>query len=285
MEDQNVSEREHQRRLPCLTIMALSICFNIINHALIGFVAVYMSLICSSAELKPMTWHAWSCTIGVWSTHKKKTFFKLSGIIKKIEIISVSSADAGGNNGLLLGKCLVFTIGGKHQTLHPFDYSSNRITVSTEWNHSPICELQRQTLPNQTFHRWIDLGNIPTNFTVWRGCHLESFSFTKCSQTSVGEIFSLRCWNHCHRSRYSKKNGMHFVEHCKKSLPFISPSGLVALCYGYDKRFMRANSDEDIRYYLRLIAWCTAAFSLIGALQSLQRKINVILWTRWNFGN
>lgn len=74
------------------------------------------------------------------------------------------------------------------------------------------------------------------------------------------------------------------IYRCKKSLHYLfHHPGLAALCYGYDKRFMRAHSDEDIRFYLQLIAGSTAIFSTIGALQSLYRKVKAILWTNWNF--
>ncbi|KAG4078224.1 hypothetical protein HA402_011296 [Bradysia odoriphaga] len=53
--------------------------------------------------------------------------------------------------------------------------------------------------------------------------------------------------------------------------------GLVALYYGYDKKFMQANSDGQIRLCLQLIAGSTAIFSLIGALQSFYRGARTIL--------
>lgn len=62
MEDLDVPQHHN---LPSIAVMAFSICFNIINHVLIAFVAIYMTLITMSADMQPINWHAWSCTIGV----------------------------------------------------------------------------------------------------------------------------------------------------------------------------------------------------------------------------
>lgn len=67
-----------------------------------------------------------------------------------------------------------------------------------------------------------------------------------------------------------------------KVLLIFLPLGLVALCYGYDKKFMQANSDEQIRLWLQLIAGSTALFSLIGALQSFYLAARSVLRTIWN---
>lgn len=76
------------------------------------------------------------------------------------------------------------------------------------------------------------------------------------------------------------KNWFYFS---RTHLFLFTSSGLVALCYGYDKKFMQANSDENIRFYLQIIAVSTAIFSLIGALQSLFLKIKAIFLDNWNF--
>lgn len=75
---------------PTSTLQIISQSFNVVNHVVIGLVAIYMTWISIRADAKPMTWHAWSCTIGVsfttLSTHtadnicrtindKRKCFF------------------------------------------------------------------------------------------------------------------------------------------------------------------------------------------------------------------
>lgn len=60
---------------------------------------------------------------------------------------------------------------------------------------------------------------------------------------------------------------------------YIHFTGLVSLYYGYDKKFMRTNSDVNIRFTLKIIAVVCVIFSLIGAFQSLCRQMKII------FGN
>lgn len=50
---------------PPSTLHIISQSFNVVNHVVIGLVAIYMTWISIRADAKPMTWHAWSCTIGV----------------------------------------------------------------------------------------------------------------------------------------------------------------------------------------------------------------------------
>lgn len=42
--------------------------FNVLNHILVSIVAVYMTCLCYRAGNKPISWHAWLCTIGVSTT-------------------------------------------------------------------------------------------------------------------------------------------------------------------------------------------------------------------------
>lgn len=39
--------------------------FNVLNHVMASIVAVYMTFMCYNAGNKPISWHAWLCTIGV----------------------------------------------------------------------------------------------------------------------------------------------------------------------------------------------------------------------------
>lgn len=39
--------------------------FNLLNHILIFVVAIYMSFLCYGTGNRPISWHAWLCTIGV----------------------------------------------------------------------------------------------------------------------------------------------------------------------------------------------------------------------------
>lgn len=39
--------------------------FNVLNHVIALIIAIYMSFLCYNAGNKPVSWHAWLCTIGV----------------------------------------------------------------------------------------------------------------------------------------------------------------------------------------------------------------------------
>lgn len=39
--------------------------FNVLNHIMASIVAVYLSFMCYNAGNKPISWHAWLCTVGV----------------------------------------------------------------------------------------------------------------------------------------------------------------------------------------------------------------------------
>ncbi|KAG4067564.1 hypothetical protein HA402_005336 [Bradysia odoriphaga] len=54
----------HVTHSPTSVVQIISKTINLINHVVIGLVAVYMTWISAKAEAKPMTWHAWSCTFG-----------------------------------------------------------------------------------------------------------------------------------------------------------------------------------------------------------------------------
>lgn len=48
--------------------------FNLLNHIMISIVAVYMTFLCYYAGNKPVSWHAWLCTIGVSDFNQSKNF-------------------------------------------------------------------------------------------------------------------------------------------------------------------------------------------------------------------
>lgn len=62
MEVLQVHEVTHS---PSSVLQIISQSLNVIAHVVNGLVAVYMTWISLRADAKPMTWHAWSCTVGV----------------------------------------------------------------------------------------------------------------------------------------------------------------------------------------------------------------------------
>lgn len=53
---------------------------------------------------------------------------------------------------------------------------------------------------------------------------------------------------------------------------------MVALYYGYEKKFMVRNSNENVQMALKLIAIVTVAFSLTGAMRSMYRQVKLIFF-------
>ncbi|KAJ6639627.1 hypothetical protein Bhyg_12374, partial [Pseudolycoriella hygida] len=220
MEDQNDSG---ESSIPKIAVMAFSIFFNIINHSLIGFVAIYMTLLAISGDPIPLTWHAWSCSIGY--------------------------------QVLMLEGLMMF-------------YSEN------VWS----AQLDRST--KQCVH-WIlqvvgsllALSGILVKYICHNGEHFQSkhsiigILSAACLMISLGSgIFALKAFQLRNVFRPALVKTFHyFVGITSISL------GLVALFFGYDKKFMIARSDEYIRFYLQVIAITTAILSLLGAIQSLYR--------------
>lgn len=53
---------------------------------------------------------------------------------------------------------------------------------------------------------------------------------------------------------------------------------MVALYYGYDKKFMVRNSNENIKLALKIVAIVTLILSLIGAVRSMYRQVKIIFF-------
>lgn len=53
-------------------------------------------------------------------------------------------------------------------------------------------------------------------------------------------------------------------------------SGMTALHFGYDRKYMIKNSREDIRMWLQIFAIITIVLSLVGALRTLFNQLRVI---------
>lgn len=51
---------------------------------------------------------------------------------------------------------------------------------------------------------------------------------------------------------------------------------MVALYFGYDKKYMIHNSREDIRMWLQALAVITIVLSLIGALRTLLNQMRIL---------
>lgn len=53
---------------------------------------------------------------------------------------------------------------------------------------------------------------------------------------------------------------------------------MVTLYFGYDKRFMQANSRADIRMWLQAAAIITILLTLIGALRSILKFVRTVFF-------
>lgn len=57
----------------------------------------------------------------------------------------------------------------------------------------------------------------------------------------------------------------------------MSVSGMVALFFGYDRKYMIKNSQEGVRMWLQALAIITIILSLIGAMRTLKHYTKTIL--------
>lgn len=277
MEDPNTTE---EPTLPSTTVMALSICFNIINHALITFVVTYMSLITIFCDLQAMHWHAWSCTVGV--RHKKILFEwlyekRLNNIHFQYQVL------------MLEGIMMFYSENvWSSQLSRPIKRCVHWIIqlIGSSLALSGVVVQFATTTNGPHFHTiHSTFGLIATIFLLISMCSgvfaLKSFSWRKFLKPAL-----VKCFHYVIGSStviLGSFTSFYFVWQ-DVTIIFSSTSGLVALYFGYDKKFMQAKSNENIRFYLKLIAVSTAIFSLIGAVQSIYRQVKTMSANRnWNF--
>lgn len=77
MKKENLDIESSGNRTPTKTaLQIIQTYFNVINHAIIFTVVIYMSFLCYNAGNLPISWHAWLCTMGVSDFFCVKTFGK-----------------------------------------------------------------------------------------------------------------------------------------------------------------------------------------------------------------
>ncbi|XP_055300562.1 transmembrane reductase CYB561D2-like [Sitodiplosis mosellana] len=213
-------------------------CFNVLNHIMACIVAIYMSVMCTNAGNKAVTWHVWLCTIGyqllmtqailvfysenVWSKQctrqsKKTIHWVLQAVGSSVAILGIFIE--------YIGRELI-----ERETKKPKPHFSS--------THSVI-------------------GLIAAIFTM-----IGMFN-------GISALWSIKL------KKYARPVYFKLAHNLTGTTAFIL--GMIALFIGYDKGYMKKNSSDEIRLGLQILAIITVILSLIGAWRTAINHIRNVM--------